>query len=50
MSLTTHVLDNCNGRLAAGMKIELWSLEPRQLVQKCHDQLRWSNGSASPFA
>ncbi len=33
MSLTTHVLDTRNGRPAAGMKIELWSLEPRQLVQ-----------------
>ncbi|MDQ3546053.1 MAG: hydroxyisourate hydrolase [Verrucomicrobiota bacterium] len=33
MSLTTHVLDTRNGRPAAGMKIELWSLEPRQLVK-----------------
>ena len=33
MSLTTHVLDTRNGRPAAGMKIELWSLEPRQLLQ-----------------
>src|SRR4051794_32246618 len=33
MSLTTHVLDTRNGRPAAGMKIELWALEPRQLLQ-----------------
>ena len=33
MSLTTHVLDTRNGRPAVGMKIELWSLEPRQLLQ-----------------
>lgn len=34
MSLTTHVLDTRNGRPAAGMKIELWSLNPRRLVVK----------------
>ncbi len=34
MSLTTHVLDTRNGRPAAGMKIELWSIEPRRLVRK----------------
>ena len=34
MSLTTHVLDTRNGRPAAGMKIELWSVEPRRLVRK----------------
>jgi 5-hydroxyisourate hydrolase len=33
MSLTTHVLDTATGRPAAGMKIELWSLEPRELLQ-----------------
>lgn len=33
MSLTTHVLDTRNGRPAAGMKIELWSTEPRKLLQ-----------------
>ena len=33
MSLTTHVLDTGNGRPAAGMKIELWSVEPRKLLQ-----------------
>ena len=33
MSLTTHVLDTRNGRPAAGMKIELWSLEPRKRLQ-----------------
>ncbi len=33
MSLTTHVLDTRNGRPATGMKIELWSLEPRKLVK-----------------
>ena len=33
MSLTTHVLDTRNGRPAAGMKIELWSVEPRKLLQ-----------------
>ncbi len=32
MSLTTHVLDTRNGRPAAGMKIELWTVEPRQLL------------------
>ena len=33
MSLTTHVLDTRNGRPAAGMKIELWSVAPRKLLQ-----------------
>ncbi|MEO8043748.1 MAG: hydroxyisourate hydrolase [Spartobacteria bacterium] len=33
MSLTTHVLDTRNGRPAAGMKIELWLREPRELLQ-----------------
>ena len=33
MSLSTHVLDTRNGRPAAGMKIELWSVEPRKLLQ-----------------
>lgn len=33
MSLTTHVLDTRHGRPAAGMKIELWSVEPRKLLQ-----------------
>jgi hydroxyisourate hydrolase len=33
MSLTTHVLDTRNGRPAAGMKIELWSVEPHKLLQ-----------------
>jgi len=32
MSLTTHVLDTATGRPAAGMKIELWALEPRELL------------------
>ena len=27
-SLTTHVLDTASGRPAAGMRIELWRLEP----------------------
>jgi len=26
--LTTHVLDTANGRPAAGMRVELWRLEP----------------------
>jgi 5-hydroxyisourate hydrolase len=34
MSLTTHVLDTKNGRPAAGMKVELWSVEPRKLLRK----------------
>jgi len=34
MSLTTHVLDTKNGRPAAGMTIELWSVEPRKLLRK----------------
>ena len=34
MSLTTHVLDTKNGRPAAGIKIELWSVEPRKLLRK----------------
>lgn len=34
MSLTTHVLDTKNGHPAAGMKIELWSVEPRKLLRK----------------
>src|SRR5437870_6847705 len=33
MSLTTHVLDTMRGRPGAGMKIELWSLEPRELLK-----------------
>jgi 5-hydroxyisourate hydrolase-like protein (transthyretin family) len=33
MSLTTHVLDTRDGRPAAGMKIELWSVEPRKLLR-----------------
>ncbi len=33
MSLTTHVLDTKNGRPAAGLKIELWSVDPRQLLK-----------------
>ncbi|MEO7166102.1 MAG: hydroxyisourate hydrolase [Chthoniobacterales bacterium] len=32
MSLTTHVLDTRNGRPAAGLKIELWSIDPRRLL------------------
>jgi 5-hydroxyisourate hydrolase len=34
MSLTTHVLDTKNGRPAAGIKIELWSVEPRKLLRE----------------
>ena len=33
MSLTTHVLDTMHGRPAAGMKIELWSLDPNKLLK-----------------
>jgi 5-hydroxyisourate hydrolase len=32
-SLTTHVLDTMNGRPAAGMKIELWSLGTSRLLK-----------------
>jgi len=31
--LTTHVLDTMNGRPAAGMKIELWSLGKSELLK-----------------
>lgn len=31
-ALTTHVLDTANGRPAAGMKIELWSLGSSTLM------------------
>lgn len=31
--LTTHVLDTMRGRPAAGMKIELWSVEPSKLLK-----------------
>ena len=34
MSLTTHVLDTRIGRPAAGMKVELWSVEPRRMLRK----------------
>ena len=34
MSLTTHVLDTRDGRPAAGMKIELWSRDPRKLLKR----------------
>ncbi len=34
MSLTTHVLDTRDGRPAAGMTIELWSCDPRQLLKR----------------
>jgi 5-hydroxyisourate hydrolase len=33
MSLTTHVLDTMRGVPAGGMKIELWSIEPSQLLK-----------------
>ncbi len=33
MSLTTHVLDTMRGIPARGMKIELWSLEPSNLLK-----------------
>ena len=32
-ALTTHVLDTMRGQPAAGMKIELWSLEKKALVK-----------------
>jgi len=32
-SLTTHVLDTMRGRPAAGMKIELWALNPSKLLK-----------------
>ena len=32
-TLTTHVLDTAKGRPAAGMKIELWSVEPSVRLQ-----------------
>ena len=32
-TLSTHVLDTANGRPAAGMKIELWSVERSALVK-----------------
>src|SRR5712691_1075874 len=32
MSLTTHVLDTMRGRPAAGIKIELWSLDSKKLL------------------
>ena len=32
-SLTTHVLDTMTGRPAAGMKIELWSVDPTKLLK-----------------
>lgn len=32
-ALTTHVLDTAKGIPAAGMTIELWSLEPSQLLK-----------------
>jgi 5-hydroxyisourate hydrolase len=31
--LTTHVLDTMRGRPAAGMKIELWSLDKKALLK-----------------
>ena len=31
--LTTHVLDTVRGVPAAGMKIELWSLDPSQMLK-----------------
>jgi len=31
--LTTHVLDTMRGRPAAGVKIELWSLDKKALLQ-----------------
>jgi 5-hydroxyisourate hydrolase len=33
MSLTTHVLDTMRGQPAAGMTIELWSLDPSRLLK-----------------
>jgi 5-hydroxyisourate hydrolase len=32
-SLTTHVLDTMRGIPAAGMKIELWSIDPSKLIK-----------------
>ena len=32
-TLTTHVLDTMHGRPAAGMKIELWSVEKSELIK-----------------
>jgi 5-hydroxyisourate hydrolase len=32
-TLTTHVLDTMRGRPAAGVKIELWSLDKKALLQ-----------------
>ncbi len=32
-ALTTHVLDTMRGRPAAGMKIELWSLDKKALLK-----------------
>ena len=32
-TLTTHVLDTMRGCPAAGMKIELWSLDPSKLLK-----------------
>src|SRR5205085_11906717 len=32
-ALTTHVLDTKHGRPAAGMKIELWSVDPANLLK-----------------
>ena len=32
-SLTTHVLDTMRGQPAAGMKIELWSVDPSKLLK-----------------
>ncbi|MFL6514844.1 MAG: hydroxyisourate hydrolase [Chthoniobacterales bacterium] len=31
--LTTHVLDNVQGRPAAGLKIELWSIDQSKLLK-----------------
>ena len=32
-SLTTHVLDTARGCPAAGMSVEVWSLDPRKLLK-----------------
>ena len=32
--LTSHVLDIFNGKPAANMKIQLWRIEPRQLIKE----------------
>ncbi|MFN2623382.1 MAG: hydroxyisourate hydrolase [Chthoniobacterales bacterium] len=32
-ALTTHVLDTMRGRPAAGMKVELWSVDPSKLLK-----------------